>query len=211
MTRIGRLTVFLLLAGMIAGCGGDGSSGDQQASREAIPEKSADPAPAVEETEGRPMIPPEGPEAVEGVYIAPYFDAEGTATELAVAPGELFSVYICTVHPGYDMKTAQWKMRVPDGITVLGESKTFPQALSVGTYSEIYMITYPCQTGGNTVSLLKYNCIATEEFQGGEFETVKAGTALGHSKEPPFLGFVTCGDQMQQVPAYGGTATVTRK
>ena len=124
MTRIGRLTVFLLLTLMFAACGGDGSSGDDQAARSAIPEKSDDSAPAATtETQGRPAIPPERPEAVEGLLIAPFFDAEGTSTEMAVAPNEVFSVYICIQHPGYDMTTAQWRMEVPEGITVLGEKK----------------------------------------------------------------------------------------
>jgi hypothetical protein len=216
MTRIGRLTVFLLPVLLtMTGCGNGGSS-DNEDTRAA----SADPAKTTVETDqvsepdtpGRSMIPPPGPDAVEGLLIAPYFDADGTTTEMAVEPGKLFSVYICVEHPGYSMATAQWRMTVPDGVKVLGEKKVYPQALSIGAWDSMFLITYPCETSDERMELLEYTCVAGEDFQGGEFETVKAKSFNDeHAPAVPFLGFVTCGAHPEQVPAYGGTAVLKRK
>lgn len=217
MTRNGRLTVFLLpVLFMMTACGSGGSSGDE-GSRTATADparttaQTSDPAPEPA-TPGRSMIPPPGPDAVEGLVIAPYFDADGTVTEMAVEPGKVFSVYICIEHPGYSMTTAQWRMNVPEGVRVLGEKKVFARSLAIGSWENMYVITYPCQTSGERMELLEYTCMADEEFQGGEFETVKS-TAIDaeHTQEAPFLGFVTCGTYPEQVPAYGGTAVLTRK
>jgi hypothetical protein len=209
MSRIGNLSAFLMpIVALTIGCGGGDES--NTASRSAVPQEDASEAAAAEEP-GREAIPPPMPEAVEGLEIAPYFDEAGTQTTLAVEPGEVFTVYIVARHPDYDMGTSQWKMTVPEGVTVVGESKTFEQALSIGTYKEVYVISYPCQAGGEPYCLLKYGCTVSPEFEGGTFETVKAVSAHSQGKEPPFLGFLTCGNAPETIPAFGGSAKLTKK
>jgi hypothetical protein len=210
MKRIGGLSALLLAVGLlVVGCGGgEGSDESAQSGSQRIPE----PPPAAESTPppeeaGRPMIPPEMPEAVEGVVIEPYFDAEGKVANMAVAPGELFDVYVCAHHPGYDMATAQWRLEVPDGVQVLGEKKMFTESLSLGTHETLYIITYPCRSGEEPFAIVKYSCMATKDFAGGEFYTVGATRSPG--EQPQFLGFVTCGDRPEQVPASGGAAVLT--
>jgi hypothetical protein len=205
MTRFHRPTVFLIAwVALTIGCGDGGSDGGGEAGRAAIADETA------AEVPGRPAIPPEGPEAVEGLKIEPYFDREGTRTELAVAPGELFEVYVCATHPKYLMTTAQWRLEVPDGINVAGEAKMFPESLMIGNYNEVFVITYPCQAADSLYAILKYACVATEAFSGGEFKTVKT-RPRNPGADWPFIGFVNCGEDQEQIPAYGGTATVTRK
>lgn len=204
------LLSFLLFA---AGCGNSGKSDTSTEKSSPAPaatgQTDATGQAATAETPGRPMIPPERPDVVEGLYIEPRFDAGGDVSTLAVAPGELFNVYVCARHPDYDVSTAQWKLDVPDGVEVIGEAKMFDEALSLGSWTNFYITTFPCQTGSQEFAIVKYNCIAKPGCSGGEFRTVKAVPTSG--QDPSFLGFVTCGDHPEQVPASGGSATLNMK
>ncbi len=206
------LTAVMMLCLVVAGCGGDATETTDSDGKTAIPPKGAEVA-NLGDRPGRPAIPEpiERGNAVEGLTISPFFDAEGTVLEKSVGVGEIFSLYICATHPNYTSASAQWRLEVPKGIEVLGETKVFDRSLSLGTYDTMFIVTYPCQTSGETVSIMKYNCIATKEFAGGEFTTVKASSTIGHDPEPPFIGFVSCGDHPEQVPSSGGTAIVTLK
>jgi hypothetical protein len=206
MAPIRQLVAILLpIIVLTIGCGGNEETTE---SRAGIPEKAT--TTSAQESPGRQAIPPEMPDAVEGLSIAPFFDEAGTVTELAVAPGELFNVYIVVAHPGYEMSSAQWRMTIPDGVTMLGETRLFEHSLSIGDYDNIFAVTYPCQTSSEPYAVIKYNCMVTPEFQGGTIETVKA-VSMHEEKDPPFIGFATCGVERDMVPAHGGTATLTSK
>jgi len=212
------VTAFLLSGLLLAvACGGSDQSakGDEQTAQkgEEVAQSQQVPASEVEAPKGpaRQAIPDaaEIGTAEPGVELVPSFSPDGMDSVLAVAPGEVFEVYICAAHPREDMASATYRLDVPDGIEVLGESKVFPQSLSIGTHEQYFVVTYPCHHGAERYAVLKYSCRALDSLQSGEFHV---GQAIPVNEgDPPFRGFVTCGYNARLVPASGGSATVTRK
>lgn len=211
------VTAFLLSGLLLAvACGGGG--GDQEAKGG---EQTAQKGEEVAQSQGSEVEEPKGParqaipDAAEmgtaepGVELVPRFSADGMDSVLAVAPGEVFDVYVCAAHPREDMASATYRLDVPDGVEVLGESKVFPQSLSIGTHEQYFVVTYPCHHGAERYAVLKYSCRAMDSFQSGEFHV---GEAIPVNEgDPPFRGFVTCGYNARLVPAAGGSATLTLK
>lgn len=202
MRRIALLVAVLFI---VAGCSsGEGDSGDTQTAQQ--PSATDQPKPGT----GQARIPEvqELPETTEGVSLRPYFDAEGTKETLAVAPGENFSFYVVAeyVEP-YHIAAAQYRVELPDGITILGDEKFDAQVLTMGQYQQSFSMAFACLDPGKR-QLIKINCKADESFSGGEIQVADAVPGQG----PPFLGFVTCGHgQPQKLPAHGGNARLDKK
>jgi hypothetical protein len=196
----------ILLLGA-AGCG-EKKAADEQASvsQESAPSVSSQLPPAdVTAKTGESMIEPSGQEfPVEGLFLNPYFDEAGTQTELAVKPDEPFRFYIFaeTVEP-YSTNAVQYRLSLPAGIEIMGNSEFEHKSVSTGDPKVSYMLAYDCQPAGR-FRLVTYICRATQEFKGGEIEVLAALPANGID----FIGFVSC--EFVEMRAAGGKATLTR-
>lgn len=142
---------------------------------------------------------------LEGVFITPYFDQDGTVTELAVAVGATFSVGVWaeTAEP-YTTNAAQFSLDFPAGVRVVSANEFAAKTASMGNYLENYQIAYPCQPSGR-FRLVEYFCIIDPEFKGGEVKVEPGYDAHG----TPYLGFSTCDYQLG--PAAAGSATLKLK
>jgi hypothetical protein len=142
---------------------------------------------------------------VEGLFLNPYFDEAGTKTELAVAPGAQFKLYIFaeTIEP-YSTNAIQYRITLPDGVQILGTDEFEHKSVSTGVPTTNYMLAYDCQPPGR-FRLVTYLCQATPEFKGGEVQVLDGLLASGIS----FVGFVSC--EFVELRAAGGTATLRRK
>lgn len=146
---------------------------------------------------------PETP--VEGVSLDPFFDEAGTKTDIAVAPGEQFKLYIMatTVEP-YQTNGAQLRLQLPPGINVLYTIETDHKLSSLGRYDFNYMIAYDCAPPGRFV-VVSYVLQADKDFKGGKVDVLPGFL----SDNATFLGFTDCA--FVQVRASGGTATIKLK
>jgi hypothetical protein len=146
---------------------------------------------------------PETP--IEGLSLNPYFDEAGTQTELSVSRGGQFKLYIMaqTVEP-YPTLSAQLRLAVPPGISVLYTVETPKKLSSLGQYDFNYMVAYDCTPPGRFV-VVSYVCQVGDDFQGGEI-LVQPGFLADNSS---FLGFATC--EFVEVRASGGKATLRLK
>ena len=146
---------------------------------------------------------PENP--VDGLALNPYFDEAGTQTDIAVAPGEQFKVYIMaqTVEP-YPTGSAQLRLQLPPGVNVLYTVETDHKLSSLGRYDFNYMIAYDCTPPGRFV-VVSYVLQADADFKGGKVEVLPGFL----SDNATFLGFATC--EFIEVRASGGTATIKLK
>jgi hypothetical protein len=199
------MAVLLLGAG---GCG-EKKTADEQASatQEAAPSVSSQLPPSdVTAKPGESMIQESGQTfPVEGLYLNPYFDDAGTQTELAVKPDEQFRFHIFaeTVEP-YSTNAIQYRISLPAGIEIMGNSEFEHKSVSTGDPKVSYMLAYDCQPPGR-FRLVTYICRATQEFKGGEIEVLDALPANGIN----FMGFVSC--EFVEMRATGGSATLTRR
>jgi hypothetical protein len=143
--------------------------------------------------------------AVDGLALNPYFDEAGTKTEIAVAPGEQFKLYIMaqTVEP-YPTGSAQLRLQLPPGVNVLYTVETDHKLSSLGRYDFNYMIAYDCTPPGRFV-VVSYVLQADQDFKGGKVEVLPGFL----SDNATFLGFATC--EFIEVRASGGTATIKLK
>jgi uncharacterized protein YceK len=103
---------------------------------------------------------PETP--IDGLSLAPFFDEAGTKTEIAVAPGEQFKVFVMA-------HTVEHKLS------------------SIGKYDFNYMIAYDCTPPGRFV-VVSYVMQADKDFKGGKVEVLPGFL----SDNATFLGFATC-------------------
>jgi hypothetical protein len=134
-------------------------------------------------------------------YIRPYFDAECTQTEKAVKPGEEFAFYVGAEYSSeFSMCAAEYRVILPEGVTVLTSVNCDSTILSLGKQDEDFSITFHC-TPGPKMWLVKYNCATDQAFGGGEIRTDK-GTRMG------FLGFSVCDGDFTLVNARPGTAAL---
>lgn len=201
------LATMVLLAGTLAGCkggGGDEAAGDETA-------QSATPSPATE-VQSRSAIPPkvEKPEWVEGVFANVYFDEEGTATELAVEPGQEFTIYLFAEYPApYKIGAAEFRLELPVGVGVVGTKFFRDKVLRMGNHSTDLVITFQCETPSpGKFYLVEFHCRAGDDFAGGKVEVAAGINTQGEA----YLGFVACEEpELRRLPARGGVATLTKK
>jgi uncharacterized protein YceK len=155
-------------------------------------------------TEAIPMNDvPETP--VDGLSLDPYFDEAGNKTEIAVAPGEQFKLFIMahTIEP-YPTGSAQLRLQLPPGVNVLYTIETDHKLSSLGRYDFNYMVAYDCTPPGRFV-VVSYVLQADKDFKGGKVEVLPGFL----SDNATFLGFATC--EFIEVRASGGTATIKLK
>lgn len=203
-----RTLIFILAAGlvaMVAGCGGDGNDTAQNTAQktETAVTHTADKAP---ESQSRTMI-PDALEAVEGMALGVYFDEAGTVSEKAVAAGELITFYVTAeFKEPFHVNAAQYRVEVPDGIQVVGETKHSDRVLTVGSWESDFSIAFECRPPGKFY-LVKYSCTVGPEFAGGVIKVTPGVNPHGIS----YLGFVSCKPTTEKLPAKGGSATLAKK
>jgi hypothetical protein len=166
-----------------------------------MPGKNVTSTPGVEVAPGTDV--PDTP--IEGLSLNPYFDEAGTQTEIAVARGEQFKLYIMatTVDP-YSTMSAQIRLQMPPGIKVLYTVEHEKKLSSFGQYDFNYMVAYECAPPGRFV-VVSYVCETQADFQGGEIHVLPGFLA----DNATFLGFATC--EFAEVRASGGIATLKLK
>lgn len=189
-----RIFVLLLVVWLTSSCGG---AGDESTGDEGVAQK------------GEPvqMIPDEEFTEFENLakaYLKPYFDANATQTEKTVKPGDTFDLYVTAeFSEDYSMSAAEYKLVVPEGISVLASTNSDSTVLNVGKFDEDFAMAFRC-TAGPGLWLVKYQCKVDEGFKGGTIETQK-GENLN------FLGFTMCDVQKTLIKARPGKAVVSVK
>jgi len=187
------------------GCGKKTETADDHAATESPTPGSQLPSADVTSQPGEEMAVQTSPmEALENVFIRPYFDEAG-ATQLAIAPGEMFQVHVFaeTVDP-CSTNAAQFRLDIPAGVRVIGMTETDQKTVSAGNRESNYMIAFACQMPGK-FRIVSFECMAEPDFRGGEF-TVAPGLPGG---DETYLGFSTC--SFSHAPAHGGSITARRK
>jgi len=185
----------IVMISLLASCGGktDETADDQQTA----------------DTRGEPrqIIPDEEFsefEKLANAFIRPYFDDQATQSEKTIKPGENFDVYVfAEFSEQYPVSAAEYKLSVPEGITVLFSVECDSTILSLGKYDNDFMIVFKC-TAGPKMWIAKYACKADEGFRGGTFETHK-GEGLN------YLGFTMCDEQKTMLKAKPGKAVLKKK
>ncbi|MDH3215103.1 MAG: hypothetical protein OEN01_02275 [Candidatus Krumholzibacteria bacterium] len=142
-------------------------------------------------------------ERLVGASLRPYFNQEGTDSLKTVAPGDYFDLYVfAEFNKDFGMMAAEYKLVVPLGITVLGSDHADITKLSLGSYDVDFMIAFQCLRERRW--LVKYQCKADDDFEGGVIETIE-GQNLN------FIGYSMCDGQGTEVRAWGGVAEVVKK
>jgi len=200
---MGRCAVILMMLILIVGCGGEQSSNESGARSEAPPIDVAG-------EQSRSAIPddPPPPTSSDNLRIMAYADADASITELTLAAGDIFNVYTFAELDGVThVNAAQYRLVLPAGITIIGEEKTAPSVLTMGSHAELFAMVFDCRAPGK-FKLMKYTCRVEDGFQGGEFE-VKEGV---DPRGAGFIGFVSCGDAApEQLSASGSALTLRLK
>jgi len=194
---------------LVSGCAKKESGTEEQSTAQGESKEPDQMMPGKDVTSspGTEVIPPtDVPEApIDGLSLNPFFDEAGTKTEISVARGAQFKLYVMaqTVEP-YPTNSAQLRLQMPPGIKVLYTIETEKKLSSLGHYDYSYMVAYDCTPPGRFV-VVSYVCQAEADFQGGEIH-VEPGFLADNAT---FLGFATC--EFVEVRASGGTATVKLK
>ena len=200
MNRIIVALVVLLLA---AGCGG----GEGETS---TTEDHSDHDHTAGTSTGRSAIPEAPPQsdAVEGVSMLAYLDEAGALSEMALAPGDVFTFHIfADIQAHIHISAAQFALSIPKGVTVIGEEKFSSQALTVGKLTDLFAMAFECHESGRFL-LMKIECRVDDQFAGGEMG-IRAGV---DAQGTAFLGYATCGEgPAQKLAASGGAVTLTSK
>lgn len=155
----------------------------------------------------RAMIPEkvEEPTEIVGVFVVPRFDEAGGMSELAIAAGEKFDVFVIAEFPEpYYISAAEFSIELPAGVSVLRAVNFLTRALTMGDYMSDYAMAFECTPPGKFY-LVKFTCETDATFAGGTIRTREGVT--GGSK--PYIGFVTC--ESERLPAAGGVATLKLK
>ena len=196
-----RIIVVLVALMLAVGCGGgegETSSTDDHAGHDHTAGT------------GRAAIPEAPPQAdgVEGVSLLVYLDEAGSLTEMALASGDVFTLHVFADIQGHiHTSAAQFALSIPKGVSVIGEEKFSPQALTVGKLTDLFAMAYECHESGRFL-LMKLTCRVDDQFAGGDMG-LRAGVDAGGNA---FLGFATCGEGTpQKLPANGGAVTLTSK
>ncbi len=189
-----RIFVLLLVVWLTASCSGTGdeSTGDAGVAQKGEPVK---------------MIPDEEfteYEKLAKAYIKPYFDANGTQTEKTVKPGDTIELYVVAeFSEDYTMSAGEFKLVVPEGLTILASTVCDSTILNLGKYDSDFAIAFHCASGPS-MWLVRYMCKIEEGFMGGTIETRK-----GDNQN--FLGFTMCDVQKTLIKARPGKATISVK
>lgn len=202
-----RYLILVIVVGMFVGCSGQsGETNDQAAAGAADSTEFS-------QSEGAQRIPDPIPQHVfEGIELRPAFDEEGAVTELAVAPGEYFDIYIIAAHPApYSINGAAFRLELPVGVEVLGSLNFSNQVMTIGSYKENLQLAFPCEEGGERW-IVKFACRTGEAFAPGEVKTENGVNHTGVS----FIGFSTCSVEdvhyePEMLPSVGGAANLTLK
>lgn len=192
----------LCLFSPLAGCGG-GDDGEAESTAQ-----TSTPA-TTPEGQSRPAIPDreEKPDYVEGAFVSPFFDEAGTVSELAVTAGEKFTLYVfAEVPPPFQISAAEFRFDLPDGVTVINHETFGPRVLTMGTHNSDFVMGFECLES-ERIYLIKFNCIAGDDFAGGDIVMTPGVNASGAT----YLGFVSCQPETRRLPARGGKATLTKK
>jgi len=195
------MAVLVCLVAPVVGCGGGGddASDDQKVSSTTIRPQPKE-KPVGERIEEKP----EPVDVIEGFEIKPYFDKYASSTERAVSPGDRFELYVVLGYPDpYHVNALEYRLELPAGVIILGESKFDSQALTIGDPLEDFSMAYQCMPPG-IYHVMKYECQAGADFTGGEFRTTPGVNKYGKV----FLGVVTCDGEAKKMPAQGGTAVL---
>lgn len=196
-----KFLVLLMMIGLVASCGTSDEGGEATAEHDHATEV------ATQTPESRPGIPDEGGSGYESAakaVLRPAFDKEGTQTSKDVKPGEMFDLYIVAeFDDAFAMTGAEYKLVLPEGITVLGASYMDSVNVTLGKHETDVMMAFHCVSGPRDW-LAKYLCMAEDSFKGGTVETLP-GENLN------FIGFVMCDHLRTEIRAAGGTAEIGRK
>lgn len=209
----GALFLVVLLCLSLLGCDKKESGQRSDAAADSAAQAVAEPAPGMmppADVVSRPgseaVPPPTQPPAVEGVFVNVYFDEAGTKSEIALQPGEHFSINVFaeTIEP-YRVNGTCFRLQVPPGVRVLGTAESPERRLTFGSWDFCYMITYECKPPGRHLAVA-YLCMIEPGCRGGKVEVLPGFMA----EERSFLGFSTC-DDFKELWATGGNATITMK
>ena len=149
--------------------------------------------------EPKQMIPDKPDQPVIIAAIKPFFDDKGMVTEKTISPGDEFEVFIFAEYEETNsMTAAEYKVILPTGVSILTAVETDSSTLRSGQPEEDFMIAFHC-TPGPKMFLVKYNCLAGQNFIGGVIQT-----AVGDQTK--FIGLVTCGHAPVQHRADSGKA-----
>jgi hypothetical protein len=142
-------------------------------------------------------------ENLAAAYLKPYFDEAGTITSKKIEPGERFDVWLfAEFNELYPMSAAQWRIQMPAGTTIMSSLKSDSTIVMLGDAENDFMMAFNCFSGPR-IWLMKYVCKASEDFAGGELETLP-GNNLN------FLGFTMCDATRTLIRGRGGKATLDR-
>jgi len=203
-----RLILAIFVLGLIAACGKGGDQKTETASQDQKATEPAEGVPGAGTTPPVSMIPEgEGPSEFEKAAngkIRPYFDDKGTKTEIAVAPGDYFDLYVFGEYSElYPMSAAEWKLVLPENVSIMGQTHTDSVIVSMGKWDSDFMMAFQC-TPGPKIQLVKYQCKAHEGFTGGKIETT-TGDNLN------FIGFTMCDATKTLIHGQGGVAELRVK
>jgi hypothetical protein len=199
----------LLLFG-VAGCGGEKSGESAETAVQTTPEDQSaagqlPPADVTAKPGSEIATEPVTSMPLEGLFIKPYFDGDGTVAEKTIAVGDKFSIGVWgeTAAP-YTTNAAQYRLELPPGVSVTSINELATKSVSMGNYAENFQIAYDCQPSGR-FRIVEYVCVADSEFKGGEVKVSSGVDAQGD----PFVGFSTC--DFQLAPSGTGSAILKGK
>jgi hypothetical protein len=196
------LAMFLAIPWVGCGGGGGGNGSDEVSAKS----ESHRPQP---QGESRSAIPEkvEPLDAIEGIEIMPYFDEQGTVSEQAISPGDEFTFYVFIAYPEpYYASAVEYRVEMPEGTSILGESKFNDRALTVGSMMDDFSMAFGCIAPAKFY-VMKYTCKADESFKGGEIMVTPGVKKNGQT----FLGIATCRPDVKKLPGEGGSAVLTLK
>ena len=203
-----RFLLAIFVVGLLAACG---QSADQQDDTASQDTGQSDAGQSQAQAPGAGTSPPkemismdEGLTAFEQAAeakIRPYFDENATQTEITVAPGDYFDIYVfgefSTLYP---MSAAEYKLVLPENISVMGTAESDSVIITMGKWDTDFMVAFHCAEGPKTW-FVKYQCKAHETFTGGEVRTQKG-------EHLDFIGFTMCDATKTLIRAEGGDAII---
>jgi len=148
---------------------------------------------------------PDKEQAITGTpTLKPYFDEMGTLTEKTVSPGESFDLFIIVGCGENDRLTAaEYKLNIPDGITITREFDSDSLTMKSGKLTEDMMVAFKCSSGPR-IFLARYVFLVGDNFTGGTISTDMGETSR-------FIGVVDCGPAPEKISAEKGTAVLKIK
>jgi hypothetical protein len=206
------VSMFRLLVGLIAavclllpmtGCGGgDEGSESERTAQTQTPSQAP-------EGQARQAIPDkeESIEYVEGAFVAPFFDEAGEKSELAVAAGETFTLYIFAEVPEpFHVSAAEFRFDLPAGVMVVDEETFDTRVLTMGNHGSDFQMGFACHEPGKFY-LMEYTCRVGDGFKSGDIVITPGVNSAGAT----YLGFVACQPETRRLPARAGKAILISK